>query len=307
MKIAQNISELIGNTPMIKLQNLTKSYGSDILVKLESCNPGGSVKDRLAKAMIEDAEQKGKINKNTLIIEPTSGNTGIGLAMLCSVKKYKLTLVMPASASKERIAILKAYGAEVILTPVENGMNGAVKKANELIMTNSNSFMPMQFENPANAEMHRKTTALEIWNDTNGEIDIFVAGVGSGGTITGVGEVLKEKKNNIQIIAVEPENSAVLSGKKSGLHKIEGLGAGFIPKVMNTKILDDIILVSDNDAMQTARDLAKHEGILCGISSGANVFAALQLAKNPENKGKIIVTIICDTGERYLSTELFNL
>ncbi len=305
MKIAKNLSELVGNTPMVKLQKLTANVNSEIIVKLESFNPGGSVKDRLAKAMIEDAENKGEINENTLIIEPTSGNTGIGLAMICAAKGYKLVLTMPESVSKERRSLIKAYGAELILTPADKGMKGAIEKASEILNKTENSFMPMQFDNPANPEMHRKTTAVEIWNDTGGKIDIFITGIGTGGTFTGVGEILKSKNENIRVLAVEPVNSPVLSGKEPGSHKIQGIGAGFIPKVMNTEIIDEIILVDDQDAFDTAKQLAKQEGILCGISSGANVFAALQLAKRPENSGKTIVTTICDTGERYLSTDLF--
>jgi len=306
MKIAKNLSELIGNTPMVKLQKMTEDLSAEIIVKLESLNPGGSVKDRLSKAMIEAAEESGEINKNTLIIEPTSGNTGIGLAMLCAAKGYKLILTMPESVSNERRTLIKAYGAELVLTPAEKGMKGAIDKANEISADNSNSFIPMQFNNPANPEMHRRTTAIEIWNDTEGKVDVFVTGVGTGGTLTGVGEVLKARNNAIKVIAVEPTKSPVLSGKDPGSHKIQGIGAGFIPKVMNTEILDEIFLVDDEDAFNTAKELATKEGILCGISSGGNVYAALQLAKRSEFIGKTIVTTICDTGERYLSTDLFN-
>lgn len=301
------ISQLIGKTPIVKLQRLTQGIEADVYVKLESMNPGGSVKDRLATAMITAAEEQGKITADTLIIEPTSGNTGIGLAMLCAVKGYKLILVMPESMSPERRAILKAYGAELVLTPASGGMKAAIAKATELASENANSFIPMQFENEANVEYHRKTTAPEIWEDTEGAVDIFIAGAGTGGTITGVSEVLKEKKSSVLSVVVEPKDSPVISGGQPGPHKIQGIGAGFIPKILNTQIIDEIFTVENEAAFETARKLATQEGILAGISSGANVYAALEIAKRPENKGKTIVTIVCDTGERYLSTPLYNL
>lgn len=306
MSKINSITQLIGKTPIVKLQRLSREINAQIYVKLENMNPGGSIKDRLAYAMISAAENDGKINENTIIIEPTSGNTGIGLAMICAIKGYHLKLVMPENMSPERRAILKAYGAELILTPASEGMKGAINKANTLVAENINTFMPMQFENPANVAYHRKTTALEIWDDTEGAVDIFVAGAGTGGTFTGVGEALKERKSEVKAVVVEPADSPVISGGKPGPHMIQGIGAGFIPKILNTKIIDEIFTVQNKDAFDTARRLAKEEGILCGISSGANVFAALELAKRPENKGKTIVTVICDTGERYLSTPLFN-
>jgi cysteine synthase A len=306
MSKANDISQLIGKTPLVKLRKLTQDSAAEVYVKLESMNPGGSVKDRLAIAMIEAAEQKGLINNESVIIEPTSGNTGIGLAMICAVRGYRLIIVMPESVSVERRIILKAYGAELFLTPAKEGMKGSIAKTNLLAAEIKNSFIPMQFENEANAEYHRKTTAPEIWDDSEGKVDIFVAGVGTGGTFTGVSEVLKAKKPGFTAIAVEPEDSPVISGGEPGSHKIQGIGAGFIPKVLNRSIIDEVFKVSNNDAFETARKLALEEGILGGISAGANVFAALQIAKRPENKGKTIVTIICDTGERYLSTPLFN-
>ncbi|MCI1780052.1 MAG: cysteine synthase A [Bacteroidales bacterium] len=306
MNKVQDISQLIGRTPLVKLQRLTKGLGAEVYVKLESLNPGGSVKDRLAYAMISAAEADGKINEKTIIIEPTSGNTGIGLAMICAIKGYKLKLVMPENMSPERRTILKAYGAELVLTPASEGMKGAIEKADEIARENNNTFMPMQFENPANVAYHRKTTAVEIWNDTSGKIDVFVAGVGTGGTFTGVSEVLKERNPLIRTIAVEPDASPVISGGKPGPHMLQGIGAGFIPKVLNLKMIDEVFTVRGEDALETARRLAKDEGILSGISSGANVYAALEIAGRPQYKGKTIVTIICDTGERYLSTPLFN-
>ncbi|MGQ7869250.1 cysteine synthase A [Sunxiuqinia sp. sy24] len=306
MKIAANITQLIGNTPLVELNRVTKGCHARVIAKLESQNPGGSVKDRLALAMIDQAEKEGIINSETIIIEPTSGNTGIGLAMVCAVKGYSLKIVMPESVSVERRQVLKAYGADVVLTSSKGGMREAIEKAEELAGQMDNAFVPMQFENPANVEMHRRTTALEIWNDTDGSVDIFVAGAGTGGTITGVSEVLKEKKSSICSVVVEPQSSAVLSGNPAGSHKIQGIGAGFIPKVLNTEVYDEIFQVANDDAFETARLLAKEEGLFCGISSGANVYAALEIAKRSENKGKTIVVIICDTGERYLSTTLFN-
>ncbi|HBL74551.1 MAG: cysteine synthase A [Bacteroidetes bacterium GWF2_42_66] len=306
MKIAGNITELIGKTPMVKLNRIAGETGANIFVKLESQNPGGSVKDRLAFAMIDVAEKQGLVNIDTVIIEPTSGNTGIGLAMVCAVKGYRLIIVMPESVSVERRILLKAYGAELVLTSASGGMKEAIARAEEIAAENSRSFVPMQFENPANAEMHRKTTALEIWNDTDGTVDVFVAGAGTGGTITGVAEVLKQKKPSVHCVVVEPQNSPVLSGGVAGSHKIQGIGPGFIPKVINTQIYDEVFTVPDDKAFETARLLALQEGILCGISSGANVYAALEIAKRPGFSGKNIVTVICDTGERYLSTTLFN-
>jgi cysteine synthase len=306
MSKVNDITQLIGKTPIIKLRQLTKGIDAEIYVKMESLNPGGSVKDRLAFAMIDAAEKKGLINNDSVIIEPTSGNTGIGLAMICAVKGYKLVIVMPESVSVERRVILKAYGAELFLTPAKDGMKGSIAKANELAQQTSNSYIPMQFENEANAEFHRLTTGPEIWEDTEGKVDIFIAGAGTGGTITGVTQALKAKKPVVMSVVVEPKDSPVISGGEPGSHKIQGIGAGFIPKVLNTEIIDEIYLVENEAAFEYARRLAVEEGIFCGMSSGANVFAAIQIAKRPENKGKTIVTIICDTGERYLSTPLFN-
>lgn len=290
---------------MVRLNRLTEGLECEIIVKLESQNPGGSVKDRLGFGMIEAAEKNGLIHKDTVIIEPTSGNTGVALALVCAAKGYKLKIVMPDSVSVERRMIVQAYGGDVILTPGKDGMKGAIARAEELQSAIPGSFIPMQFSNPSNPEIHRKTTAMEIWNDTEGKIDIFLAGSGTGGTITGVSEVIREKKPTFYAVVVEPEDSPVLSGGAPGAHKIQGLGPGFIPKVLNTSSYDEVMQVSAIDAFETARKLASLEGIFCGISSGANVYAALQIAKRPENKGKMIVTIICDTGERYLSTPLF--
>jgi cysteine synthase A len=306
MSNVKDISQLIGKTSLVKLNRMATGAGADVYVKLESMNPGGSVKDRLALAMINAAEEKGLVDGKTTIIEPTSGNTGIGLAMICAVRGYKLIIVMPESVSVERRSILKAYGAELYLTPADKGMKGSIAKANELAVGEEKSFIPMQFENEANAEFHRKTTGPEIWEDTNGEVDIFVAGVGTGGTFTGVSEMLKSVKSSVKSVVVEPSDSAVISGKEPAPHKIQGIGAGFIPKVLNKDVIDEIFTVENEEAFEYALRLVREEGIFSGISSGANVFAALEIAKRPENKGKTIVTIICDTGERYLSTPLYN-
>jgi len=304
-KIYEDITKTVGNTPLIKINKLNKNPNT-ILVKLESFNPFSSVKDRIGIAMIEAAEKEGKINKDTIIIEPTSGNTGISLAFVAAAKGYKLILTMPETMSIERRQLLKILGAELILTDGTKGMSGAVAKADELVAETKNSFMPQQFNNLANPEIHRRTTAAEILNDTDGKIDIFIAGVGTGGTITGVGEILRKHNPNVKIIAVEPKDSPVLSGGEPGSHKIQGIGAGFIPQVLNRDIIDEIILVSNEDAGEITSQLAKTEGILAGISSGAAFWAALQVAKRKENKDKTIVVILPDTGERYLSTWLFQ-
>ncbi|MEO0142909.1 MAG: cysteine synthase A [candidate division WOR-3 bacterium] len=306
MKIANDITELIGNTPLVRLNRITSGIEVEIIVKLESFNPLHSVKDRIGYAMIKDAEEKGFINKDTVIIEPTSGNTGIALAFVCAAKGYRLILTMPEHMSVERRRILRALGAELILTPKAEGMSGAVRKAEELSKEIPNSFIPQQFKNPANPAIHRKTTALEIWNDTDGKVDILVAGVGTGGTITGISEVIKSKKPEFKTIAVEPASSPVLSGGKPGPHKIQGIGAGFVPDIFRPDLIDEIIRVNDEDAMTTARRLATEEGILCGISAGAATWAAIEVAKRQENKNKMIVVILPDTGERYLSTELYE-
>lgn len=306
MSIANNITELIGNTPLVWINKLNKNGKAKIAAKLEFFNPLSSIKDRTGLALIESAEKQGLLNKDSVIIEPTSGNTGIALAFIAANKGYRLILTMPETMSSERRKILKAFGAELVLTDGLSGMNGAVKKAEELLAQIPNSFMPQQFKNPANPEIHRKTTAEEIWRDTNGEIDILVAGVGTGGTITGIAEVLKERKKEIQIVAVEPKKAAILSGGQLGQHRIQGIGAGFIPEVLNRDIIDQIIPVEDNDAAQISRDLAKKEGILTGISSGAALWAALQLSQKEENSGKLIVTILPDSGERYLSTWIYE-
>ncbi|QUH25121.1 cysteine synthase A [Serpentinicella alkaliphila] len=308
MNIKKNLTELIGNTPLLELEGFAKANNipTTIIGKLEYFNPGGSVKDRIGFAMIKDAEEKGLINKDTVIIEPTSGNTGIALAFVSAAKGYKLILTMPETMSIERRNLLKALGAELVLTPGPLGMKGAIEKAKELVSETKNAFMPQQFENPANPSIHRNTTAEEIWRDTDGKVDIFIAGVGTGGTITGVGEVLKQKNPNIKIIAVEPTDSPVLSGGNPGPHKIQGIGAGFVPAILNTGIIDEIVKVSNDDAFDATRRIASSEGLLVGISSGAAAFAAEQVAKRPENKGKNIVVLLPDTGERYLSTTLFQ-
>lgn len=308
LKISKSLTDLIGNTPLLELSNynLKNSLEAKVIAKLEYFNPAGSVKDRIGYAMIKDGEGKGLINKDTVIIEPTSGNTGIGLAFVAASRGYKLILTMPETMSIERRNLLKALGAEIVLTPGTEGMKGAIKKAEEINQSTPGSYMPQQFKNPANPEIHRNTTAIEIWNDTEGKVDIFIAGVGTGGTITGVGEVLKKKNPNIKIIAVEPNDSPVLSGGNPGPHKIQGIGAGFVPEVYNKNIVDEIFKVKNEEAFATARELAIVEGLLVGISSGAATFAATQIAKRPENKGKNIVVLLPDSGERYLSTPLFN-
>ena len=304
--IARDLTETIGNTPLVRLNRVTDGAPAEVVVKLESFNPIHSVKDRIGVAMILDAESKGLINKNTVIVEPTSGNTGIALAYVAAARGYKLILTMPDTMSVERRQLLSIFGAQLILTPGAEGMKGAIKKAEELAAANPNYFMPQQFKNPANPEIHRLTTAEEIWRDTDGKVDILVAGVGTGGTITGVAEVLKQRKPGFKAIAVEPAASPVLSGGKPGPHKIQGIGAGFVPDVFKREVVDEIIQVTNENAGATARRLAKEEGILAGISSGAATWAAVEVAKRPENKGKLIVVIIPDTGERYLSTWLFQ-
>ena len=306
-KIYNGTIDLIGNTPLVEVKNIEKELGLEarVLVKLEYFNPAGSVKDRIAKGMIEDAEEKGLLKEGSVIIEPTSGNTGIGLAAIAAAKGYRIILTMPETMSVERRNILKAYGAEIVLTEGAKGMKGAIAKADELAKEIPNSFIPGQFVNPANPAAHRATTGPEIWNDTDGDVDIFIAGVGTGGTLTGVGEYLKEKKPDVKIVALEPATSPVLSEGKSGAHKIQGIGAGFIPDVLNTKVYDEIITVENDDAFATGKLLAKHEGVLVGISSGAALWAAIDYAKRPENKGKTIVALLPDNGDRYYSTPLF--
>lgn len=306
--IKKQLTELIGKTPMVELSRISQPHNSQarIIAKLESFNPGGSAKDRIALSMIEDAEKSGKLKPGATIIEPTSGNTGVGLAWISSIKNYKLILTMPETMSKERQLLLKAYGAQIILTPGKEGMKGAIEKANQLNKEINNSIILQQFNNKANPEAHYNTTAEEIWTDTDGQTDIFIACVGTGGTISGVGKKLKEKNSKIKIIAVEPDSSAVISGEKAGTHKIQGIGAGFIPNTLDTKIIDRVVRVKDEDAMSTGRELAIKEGILCGISSGAALHAAIKVSQEEENVNKNIVVLLPDTGERYLSTELFN-
>ncbi len=303
-QIFDDITKTIGRTPLVRLNRVTAGLPAEIVVKCEFFNPLSSVKDRIGVSMIEAAERDGRINKDTLIVEPTSGNTGIALAFVCAARGYRLVLTMPDTMSIERRTLLRMLGAELVLTPGAEGMPGAIRRAEQILKENPNSFMPQQFNNPANPEIHRRTTAVEIWQDTDGRADALVAGVGTGGTITGVGEVIKAKKPSFQCIAVEPADSPVISGGKPGPHKIQGIGAGFIPQNLNLKVVDEVIRVTNEDAFAMARRLAKEEGILCGISSGANVWAAIQYAQRPQNKGKLIVTIAPSTGERYLSTPL---
>jgi cysteine synthase A len=306
-----DITQCIGNTPLVRLRRITEGCAATVLGKLENFNPLWSVKDRIGRAMIDAAERDGRIGRDTVIIEPTSGNTGIGLAYACAARGYRLVVTMPESMSMERRRLLKAFGAELILTPAAEGMPGAVRKAEELVAQNNNYYMPQQFKNPANPEIHRKTTAEEIWRDTDGAVDILVAGVGTGGTITGVGEVLKSRKASVKVVAVEPANSPVISQKlagrelKPGKHTIQGIGAGFIPDVLNLEIIDEVVHVQDEDAAETTRRLARLEGFMCGISCGAATWAALEVARREENRGKLMVTILPDLGERYLSTKLF--
>jgi cysteine synthase A len=306
MKIANDVTELIGRTPLVKLNRVTEGCVATLVAKLEYMNPSHSVKDRIAVSMIDAAEAAGKIKADTVIVEPTSGNTGIGLAMVCAARGYKLVLTMPETMSKERRALLRGYGAELILTPGPDGMGGAIGKAKALTEEHSNYLMLQQFENPANPEIHRNTTAIELWEDTDGQIDILISGVGTGGTITGISEVIKAKKPSFQAIAIEPDASPVLSGGAKGQHPIQGIGAGFVPAVLNTEIYDEVIRVTNDDAFATARWMATQEGILCGISAGAATWAAIQVAKRPENAGKLIAIIIPSFGERYLSTKLFE-
>lgn len=305
MKIANDVTELIGNTPLVRIHRLSQGCTAEIVAKLEFFNPALSVKDRIGAAMIDAAEQAGLIKSDTILLEPTSGNTGIALAFVCAARGYKCVFTMPETMSKERRMLLRAYGAELVLTPGSEGMNGAIKKAEEMAAADPRYFIPQQFRNPANPEIHRRTTAEEIWRDTEGKADILVAGIGTGGTITGAGEVLKARKSSFRVVAVEPDASPVLSGGQKGAHVIQGIGAGFVPDILNTKIYDEIIRVTDEDALETARRMAKEEGLLVGISSGAATWAALQVARRPENTGKLIVVIIPSFGERYLSTALF--
>lgn len=306
MKIYENITELIGGTPLLKLSNYVKEIDAAVLAKLEYFNPAGSIKDRAALKMLDEAEKTGRVNSDTVIIEPTSGNTGIGLAMVSAVRGYKLILTMPETMSVERRKLLAAYGAELVLTDGRLGMSGAIDKAKEMAAEIPNSFIPGQFDNMANPMAHYETTGVEIWNDTDGKVDIFVACVGTGGTLTGTGKYLKEKNPDIKVVAVEPKNSPVLSEGRSGAHKIQGIGAGFVPEILDTELYDEVITVTDEDALESGRQMAKSEGVLVGISSGAALYAAKEVAMREENKGKTIVVILPDTGERYLSSELFS-
>ncbi|MGE4422797.1 MAG: cysteine synthase A [Pseudodesulfovibrio sp.] len=306
MKIADKMTDLIGRTPLVRLNSLADGLKADVVAKLEFYNPCGSVKDRIGVNMVETALADGTIDENTVLVEPTSGNTGIGLAFICAVKGMRLILTMPESMSVERRKLLHGLGAELVLTPAAEGMEGAIARARKIVEETDNAFMPMQFENPANPETHRKTTGPEIWEDTDGKVDIFVAGVGTGGTLTGVAEALKARNPEVRAVAVEPDASPVLSGGEPGPHAIQGIGAGFVPGTLNTDIIDEIIRIKNDDAVETAKRLMREEGILCGISSGANCAAALELARREENAGKMIVFIVCDTGERYLSTPLFS-
>ena len=306
MKIANNVAELVGNTPLVRLNRLNAGVDATIALKLEFFNPAHSVKDRIAVSMLDAAEKAGKIKPDTIILEPTSGNTGIGLAMVAAARGYKCAFVMPETMSRERKLILKAYGADLILTPGPDGMPGAIRKAEEMAAADARYFIPQQFDNPANPEIHRKTTAEEVWRDTDGQVDIFVSGVGTGGTVTGVGEVLKARKPGVQIVAVEPDASPVLSGGQRGPHPIQGIGAGFVPAILNTQVYDEVVRVKNEDALTTARRLATEEGLLVGISSGAAVWAALEVARRPQNKGKLVVVVVPSFGERYLSTVLYQ-
>jgi cysteine synthase A len=307
-KIAKNLTELIGNTPLLEASNFSRAEGAEarLLLKLEYFNPAGSVKDRIGYSMIKDAEDRGILKPSSVIIEPTSGNTGIALAFVCAVKGYRLIITMPGTMSQERRNLLKSLGAELVLTPGPEGMKGAIRTAEEIAAKTPDSFIPQQFANAANPEIHRRTTAEEIWRDTDGQVDIFVGGVGTGGTITGVGEVIKKRKPDFKVVAVEPMDSAVLSGEEPGPHKIQGIGAGFVPQVLNTSVVDEVLKVKNEHAFETSRALARLEGLIVGISSGAAAYAAAQIAKRPENKGKTIVALLPDTGERYISTALFQ-
>ncbi len=306
MHIAESMIDLVGNTPLVRLNRLAQGLPAEVVAKLEFFNPCSSVKDRIAVAMLEEARCEGLLDEDTVVIEPTSGNTGIGLAFVCAVKGYRLILTMPETMSRERRQLLRGFGAELVLTPGTGGMAAAIDKARQLAASEPKVFIPMQFDNPANSRVHARTTAEEIWRDTEGRIDIFVAGVGTGGTLTGVGRALRPRRAGLRLVAVEPQESAVLSGGNPGPHKIQGIGAGFVPGVLDRELIDEIIPVSNADAFVTARRLIREEGILCGISSGASVHAALELARREEHAGKLIVCIVCDTGERYLSTELFD-